>query len=372
MRLRLPSVSQHLKWRGNVLAVLLALTVCVSRTPAEQQVLSAPAAPETPAAAETLAAPTAAISSMPSLADSGFWFLSTQHSPQSFDRCCPQFCPTVNRFEQCVGFRNSSLAELSGGLEPGVPVCIVIHGSFVDLESSCRESQQVWHWLRSAGMGQRMQMIYFSWPSFRRLTPMVQYDVNVLGRRAARNGYYLAELIQHIPPECPICLLGHSHGTRVISAGLHMLSGGAIQGVCHPFARAHGRRIRTVFAAAAVDHHWFNPGKRYDRALFSTECLLNLTNRIDPALNIYPLRMPLLAARPMGLTGVTRWDRWRLGSCGGKVLNYDVSRDIGRTHLWPYYFSNNRLAMIMRNYVYFPDCCASGNLAMQSGSADHQ
>lgn len=292
------------------------------------------------------------------VSETGFWFLSTANSPQKFRHTCPRFCPAISRYDQCAGFRRSDLAELSGSLEPGVPVCIVIHGSFVDTPSACRESVGVWNWLRSAGCGDRMQMIYFNWPSFRPMTPLVAADVNMLGHRAARNGYYLAELIQFIPPECPICLMGHSHGTRVVASGLHLLAGGVVEGVRHPTSRAHGRSIRTVFSASAIDHHWLCPGKKYDRALCSTECVLNLHNCVDPALRVYSMRLPFIASRPLGLNGLSNRDRRRLGSVGRRIVDYDVSREVGGRHLWPNYFHNPRLAMVVRNYVYFPDRAA--------------
>jgi len=288
-------------------------------------------------------------------ADNGFWFLSTQHSPQSFNRACPQFVPQVQRYENCQGFRSSHLHELTSTLKPGVPVCVMVHGSFVDVPSACRESAYTWNWLRSAGMGHQMQMIYFNWPSYKRIFPTVQLEVNQLGRRAARNGYYLAELIQHIPAECPICLIGHSHGTRVIAGGLHLMAGGTLQGIGHPWARADGRQIRTVFVASALDHDWLNPGHKYDRALCSTECLLNMRNELDPALAIYPLRLPFIAQQAMGYKGLSSSDRYRLGRNSHKVIDYDVTRAIGRSHLWPYYFTNPGLSMAMHNYVYFPD-----------------
>lgn len=288
-------------------------------------------------------------------ADTGFWFLTTENSPQSFGHGCPRFCPAVSRYDECAGFRPGNYQELLASLEPGLPVCIMIHGSFVDTSSACCESKYVWNWLRSASKGHRMQFVYFSWPSYSRITPLVQIDVNSLGRRAARNGYYLAELVSQLPPECPVCLIGHSHGTRVTSGALQMLSGGAVQGICHPYARVNGRPIRTVFSASAIDHHWLNPGYRYDRVLRSTQCLLNMTNRVDPAMQIYPMRFPLIAKRALGLTGLTPWDRRQLGGWGNKVVDYDVSRVVGRCHLYPHYFRHPSLAMVMHNYVYFPD-----------------
>jgi hypothetical protein len=335
-------------------------------------VVSAVQAEEHPSLALPQASPEVTVTNLPPvvepslqmaspMTDSGFWFVSTHRSPQSFAHTCPRFCPGVLRYEQCAGYRHSSLAELCAALEPGVPVCIMIHGSFVDTASACRESICTWKWLRRGSMGRRMQMIYLTWPSYSPLGPLLQLEVNKLGRRAARNGYYLAELTQHIPPECPICLLGHSHGTRVIASGLHLLAGGNVQGVCHPYARAEGRHIRTVFAASAIDHDWLNPSHRYGRALCSTQCLLNLRNVRDPALKFYSCRLPLVAKRPLGLTGLTPRDRRQLGGWGGKVNDYDVTGTIGAAHLWPYYFNRPSLACVLHNYVYFPDRTPSPN-----------
>lgn len=284
---------------------------------------------------------------------SGFWILSTHNCPQSFDDGCPRFCPAVTRYEPCVGTRRSNLAELCQSLQPGVPVCVVTHGSFVNWDSICSESRSTWSWLNSAACDLPMQMIYLTWPSDRDVTPLVQIDVNLLGRRASRNGYYLAELIQYIPMECPICLLGHSHGTRVVASALHLMAGGKVQGVCHPTSRATGRQIRTVFAASAIDHDWLNPGERYGRALCSTQCLLNLRNRRDAALKVYPLRH-LFAARAFGAVGLTSGDKRKLGCWAGKVVDCDVSHVIGHGHLWPYYFSEWSIAWTMRNFVFAP------------------
>jgi len=338
------------------------MTVCaVAQEPAT---LGVPAESSPAISTYDQALPTQAMS--PPLAETGFWFLNTHHSPQDFDYSCPRFCPAVMRFDDCQGFRDSSFQEMIAGIEPGVPVCIMVHGSFVDTPGSCRESKCTWHWLQSASCGHRMQMIYFHWPSYRRLTPLVAIDTNQLGRRASRNGYYLAELIHQLPSECPVCLIGHSHGTRVISSSLHLMGGGAIQGVCHPYARANGRPIRAVFAGAAIDHHWLNPGKRYDRALPNMQCLLNLTNHLDPALAVYPFRLPLLVRPPMGVTGLTRFDRRHIGPQSEKVLDYDVSRAIGASHYWPYYYKKPGLAMAMRNYVYFPDQVPAMTVAMET------
>ncbi len=284
----------------------------------------------------------------------GYWIVSTWKSPQSFDDGQLQFCPEVTRFDDGVGMRRSAIHELTESLVPGVPLCIMVHGSFMNSPSVYPESRETWNWLKAGSCGLPFQMIYFSWPSDRPLSALASIDVAVLGKRASRNGFYLTSLLQQLPTDCPVCLLGHSHGTRVISSSLHLMSGGVVEGHRHSHPSSNGRRIRTVFTASAIDHDWLNPGERYDRALSSTECLLNLRNRKDPALVIYPLRGPG-SSRALGCTGFTEKDREELGRRNPKVRDWDVSEMIGIGHLWPNYMKRPALASHLRNYLYFAD-----------------
>lgn len=301
--------------------------------------------------------------------ESGFWFLNTHRSPQCFDQCGPVFRPHVCRYETGRGYRAGSYSEMLSGLEPGVPICIMVHGSFVDTQSATRESCYTFHWIRSAAGNDRMQMIYFHWPSYRALSPLIQLDTNQLGRQAARNGFYLAELISALPADCPVSILGHSHGTRVACSAMHLMAGGVVQGYRHRHVGTNGRPIRAVFFAGAIDHHWLNPGQKYDRALNVTQGILNLKNCADPALAIYPFRLPLFTRRPIGSLGMTSRDRRNTGTQSQKVLDFEVSGVVGHSHLWPYYFNSKRIAMTMRNYVYFPDLVSTRYLSKVETSA---
>ncbi len=243
---------------------------------------------------------------------------------------------------------------MRASLQPGIPICIVVHGSFVGWEGACIESRFTWKWLGNACPDRPFQMIYFTWPSDKSITPLVQFDVAVLGRRASRNGYYLATLIQQLPPESPVCLLGHSHGTRVVSSALHMMAGGEVDDVCHPCVRTSGRKIRAVYAAAAIDHDWLNPEERFGRALCTAECILNLKNSHDPALKIYPLRRPF-SSRALGQAGFTSKDRRELGGWSNRAVDMDLSDLIGHGHFWPEYFQRPAIARSIANYVFFPD-----------------
>ena len=183
-------------------------------------------------------------------------------------------------------------------------------------------------------------------------SPVIQIEVNRLGRRAERNGFYMASLVQQIPPDCPICLIGHSHGTRVIASAFHLLGGGSVDGYLLASGQFPQHRLRAVFAASAMDHKWLNPGQRYERALCPVECVLNLKNSCDPALLVYPLRHPF-SSGALGFTGTTRRDRKLLGASGNKMQDLDLTEEIGIGHYWPHYFRRPWLARAIRNYLFF-------------------
>lgn len=282
----------------------------------------------------------------------GYWIVSSWNSPQEFENDQLRFCPQVRKVDECTDGYPSSMEQLTGSLTPGVPICIVIHGSFMDSPSVLPDSHRTYSWLKAGASGRPFQMIYFSWPSDRALSPLASIDVAILGSRASRNGFYLASLIQSLPPECPVCLVGHSHGTRIISSGLHLLGGGVVEGHRHCAPGCSGRRIRVVYTASAIDHDWLNPEERFGRALRCVECLINLRNTKDPALQIYPLRR-IGSSRALGLAGFTSKDRRELGAYGSRVRDWDVSSLIGHDHSWPNYVAHNSLARSLRNYLFF-------------------
>ncbi len=343
--------------RANLLAYSM-LMLCSDMAAHSQEIVPPPLPPlPLPGPVERVIDPVEPVvdvvsSPQPALITMGYWIVGSQSSPQDFDESAPVFCPSVTRFEHCVGFRQSNMQELTQSLQPGVPVCILSHGSFVSWEDVLTESQETWKWLGHASPNQPIQMICFSWPSDRPVfSPIVQLDVNRLGRRAERNGFYLASLVQQIPSECPICLIGHSHGTRVVASSFHLLGGGSVNGYLLATGPYPQHRLRAVFAASAMDHKWLNPGQRYGQALRPVECVLNLKNSCDPALLIYPLRHPF-SSGALGFTGLTRSDRKKLGPCGNKIHDLDLTEEIGKGHYWPNYFRRPWLARAIRNYLF--------------------
>ena len=295
-----------------------------------------------------------------------YWIISTRQCPQTSRQCCIGPC---NFRCYRVGSRRSNKHhscdwnEFAKSLEPGVPVCFVIHGSFVNWASARQDSHRTYQWLRAAAPDKPLHVVFLTWPSEYLIRILPHVTIATLGKRSAFNGFYLAQLIGRIPPQHPVSLLGHSHGVRTTLAAMHLLGGGRVEGrtLCRK-PKYHGHRLRAVLAAAAVDHHWLNPGKRYDRALCPLEALVNLRNRLDPALWIYPLRRPF-GHLALSHSGFLRSDRRRLGAANAKLVEFDVSRFVGQGHMWPNYYNRPEIAKALIPYLYFSDesCYPTGS-----------
>ncbi len=285
--------------------------------------------------------------------DPDYSIVSTRCCNQQVE-CCQPCNYQVCRFDGPGGGRGSSLDELYGSLQPGVPVCFMAHGSFVERDSMLQDCAATYRWLRQAAPHQPIHIVFFTWLSddANRLIPTL--EVNRLGRRAELNSLYLADLVRRVPEGHPISLIGHSHGARMVSATVHALAGGGVEGRCLSGGPDFSHRIRVVLAAAAIDHDWFNPGQRFDLTLGRAEAVLNLRNRHDVPLLFYPTRR-LCSHGSIAITGVTRGDRRQLGDQNCRIDDCDITHIVGLGHVWPHYYNQPDIACAIRHFVYFDE-----------------
>ncbi len=171
-------------------------------------------------------------------------------------------------------------------------------------------------------------------------------DITARGERAEFNGCYLARLISQFPAQARVSFFGHSFGARVVASTLHLMAGGTIPGCQFRCPEGPKRTYRAVFAAAAIDRHWLNPGQRYDRALWVTEWLLNINNQADFVINLYPLRS-IISGHALGRFGFSRRDRQRMGLLSARVTEWDATRLIAARHAWVFYYSRPEIATVM-------------------------
>ncbi|MBM4074542.1 MAG: hypothetical protein FJ267_02710 [Planctomycetes bacterium] len=281
--------------------------------------------------------------------DPDYWIVSSRCCAEKIVNC--QACDYQVFHADGTECPQQTLDDLYASLQPGVPVCFMVHGSYVVWDSMLQDCAGTYRWLKESAPDRPLHIVFFTWPS-----DMSQriLHVNHLGRMAELNSVYLAELVARVPDCHPISLIGHSHGARMVSATSHLLAGGQIQGRNCLSCTDCRNRIRIVLAAAALDHDWYNPGGRFELALCRCEAALNLRNRHDLPLQIYPARR-LFASRALGHSGITRSDRKQLGGNGCRIGDYDVTETVGLGHIWAHYYCQPSLACVIRHYIYFDD-----------------
>lgn len=256
-------------------------------------------------------------------------------------------------FRYCADgtYRHASLDEVIGSLRPAVPVCFFTHGGFVSWEFTLEESPKHYSSIVHMGGNRPLHFIAVSWPSEISIFPCPSVQLSHLERRAHATGQGLAQFLTMIPPENPVCLIGHSYGALVTSVALQAISRGV---VADPVSSETGcrRRMRAVFNAAAMDHHWLNPGEKLEHAVDRVECMLVFTNCADPAMQGYSLTDPLLH-HPLGQIGLTCIDRLKLGWQSKKIKEKDVTFLVGCRHFVVNYFSDPEVIQAKIPYIYF-------------------
>ncbi|MBT4867547.1 MAG: alpha/beta hydrolase [Planctomycetaceae bacterium] len=281
-----------------------------------------------------------------------YWIISSRRCAQSgIPRCN---VTQLDYFRVTAAGRPtaSNFAEYKRQLDPKAPMCMVVHGSYSSWQSLVDESAIANRWLRTTAGNRPLRVAFYTWPSEAITTILPAIDVAILGRRASFNGFYLSQLIQQTPDGSQISFFAHSHGSRVVASALHLLDGGQLQSYQLRVPGRGNRSLRPIFVAAAIDHHWLNPGERFGRALNQIDNGLVFYNQNDLALTIYPLRR-LFSHRPLGLVGFDRKDRRLQNRRMSKLAEVDVTPLVETGHFWVHYFNQPRIAAAMRPYLFF-------------------
>lgn len=299
-------------------------------------------------------------SQRPSICDEHHWILSVRHCSKKCDAESSWCRFGVSRADWCGNAWASTEDEFRNWIRPGVPIVIYVHGSFVPADTVVSDSTSTFRWLRQAAPDRDVQMLSFTWKSdgiftldsANAMTSLVPgVDVAILGKRAEVNGIRLARLIMSLPAESPVCIIGHSHGARILVSALDLLGGGCRCGV-QVCQGTSGRRVRAIFAAAAIDHDWLNPDNRFGRAMCGADCILNMKTRGDWALSVYPLRKPF-SPLALGQIGFTKKDIRKLGPAADRIAEVDVTSTIQLGHIWPRYTERPELAQMLLPWLYY-------------------
>lgn len=245
-------------------------------------------------------------------------------------------------------------ASLFAALNPQIPVCFVIHGSYNRWSDVVAESRNIHRWIRAGSQGTPLQVVFFTWPSDGNMPFLFPVDIAVLGRRCSLHAVYLAQLISDVPPEVRVSLVGHSHGSRVAVSALHLLGGGRIENGQALPGPVVPHRIRATIIASAVDHYWLNPGERYGQALCAVERMLIVHNSRDTTMALYPLRKPF-GEPSLGGPGLSPLDRMMIDGNNAKIAQMDAAGFVNHRHAWASYYRHPALSEAIAPYVYYQE-----------------
>ena len=242
----------------------------------------------------------------------------------------------------------------------GRPVLIVVQGSLTTADGALGGLLWTHSWLEeNRALPPDVVVIAFDWPSQRVYRNDIR-DIEEKARRAYVAGYHLARFLQAFPPESRVSLLGQSFGGRVVTSASHLLGGGSLNSQSHdpPVRLTCARpdlRLRAIALEAAFDHHWLDPGDRLDRVLVGTEGFLNLYNRRDEALGLYPFLKRSGHHRAIGRIGLQNSDLRELGPLAARYEEHDVNPLLGREHSLLDSVANAQIARWMAPYLWAAD-----------------
>ncbi|GAC1469116.1 MAG: hypothetical protein NVSMB9_12550 [Isosphaeraceae bacterium] len=287
-----------------------------------------------------------------------FWIVSTRPCPQEMGTD-PWPALKVLHFNAHGDLVEHDPTEL---LEQtiGKTVLVQVQGSLTTPDIALGGLLWTDSWLRrNRALRDGAVVIAFDWPS-QRVYRSDPRDINEKGRRAFVAAFHLARFLQAFPPQSRICLLGQSYGGRVVPSALHLLGGGSLNSQDHdPPVRLPIQRsdlhVRAVIIAGASDHDWLDPGQRLDHALYGCEGFLNLYNRRDEALRLYPLLKRSGHRKALGKVGLTNRDFAKLGPLAQRYEEHDVDDILGNEHTLLDAVASPEIARRMAPYLWNPN-----------------
>jgi hypothetical protein len=264
--------------------------------------------------------------------DDELWFVSTR---------CARYSPAgstgiaVWKYDGAGGWQTSSLDALTAA-KPSIPTCFHIHGNRVSYSHSNSGGWEFYERLTDNPNRKPLRFVIFTWPSDR-IGGSQRDDVRTKAAVSECHAIFLAEIIDRLPAQSSISLIGYSYGARMVAGALHQLGGGAVRGRSLTERKnPDPRQIRAVFLAGAVDSGCFLPNCNYHLGPSQLDYLLVSQNCADHVLKWYPalyhftLRPKQSGPQAMGYVGCPT------GRCLPelRVEHVDVSCLVGDIHDW--------------------------------------
>ena len=224
-----------------------------------------------------------------------------------------------------------------------------VHGDHMGACEAFETGRQIYQELvRSVENPEPIRFIIWSWPSAKTLSRPVQ-DARLKAARIPAAAVRLAGLLETIPANSRVSLIGFSFGVRVISATLQLLAGGDLDDYKLHEALANKReKYRVAFFASAIDSGALQPGRRFGKAIGEMKSLLLLNNYCDWVLKRYGklyCRCARRGPQALGYTGLAT--NGGLSADRDRIEQYNASAFVGRHHAWrPYVYTPQLMSLI--------------------------
>lgn len=288
------------------------------------------------------------------LAADEIWMVSTRHSNCASGKLAEPANFRFFRFGPGCRWQAADEAEWIASQQADAVTLVYVHGNRVaSNEASGRGLAAYRAVVRNRPDSSPIRFVIWSWPSSKLHGPRPRRDAQVKAARTDCESLLLASFLTQLDSQTPISLLGYSFGARIVSGALHLAAGGRLGR--YQLADADHRptnSMRVVLYAAAMDNHWWLPGRYHGQSFSQVDRLLLLYNTCDPVLRLYPKMDRHSSAQALGFTGFAR--PAALGPDAARLEQANVRGQIGRTHDEQAYLASESIMRRMRDMLLAP------------------
>jgi hypothetical protein len=285
------------------------------------------------------------------------WELSTRHLPDR-GSCINSNDPGFSIYRYSDGGWQGEQLDTALDLGDRLPI-LYVHGNFMERGNARQRVLIINHYLQRRAT-RPYRLIMLSWPS-QREQPLF-HDVFDNAVAAECQALYLAWLLERLGHVPQVSLLGFSFGSRTVTGGLHLVSGGGIRGLRHePILATDALQssYRVGLVAPALDRNWLTPRGKHGEALGRVEMLVNLYNSRDPILRRFRFLDRVSRPTAAGFAGFVG-----IGNSGNpratepldqhaRILQYDCGSRVGNTHDEKSYYGQGPLfGLVLDNLLW--------------------
>ncbi|MGD9634811.1 MAG: hypothetical protein AB7U97_16145, partial [Pirellulales bacterium] len=216
-------------------------------------------------------------------------------------------------------WQQASLESLTSA-DPTVSTIVFVHGNrLTNWDAKCEGLAAYRRIARQEGDAP-IRFIIFSWPSAQISGPL--NDVRVKAARTRPAGCQLAWLVDQLPAETPVTLVGFSYGARIATGALHILGGGSLGGMSVALQHPGRQPMNAVLMASALHSDWLCPGHYHGQAMTMVNQMVLVNNCEDRAMKYYHFSTTCGRPQALGYCGPTCIDP----AGASKIVDLNVAR----------------------------------------------